>query len=218
MKIKSIFSEKILPSILWLMVDIHSKLIRMQVRHNEVYLDLIKSNKPVVYVFWHGQLFGLIKYMASPQIFIMASRSKDGQLLASILKKFTFGIVYGSSNKQPVRALVNAIKVMKEGNSMAFAADGPKGPYRHLKPGAIFCAKKLNAPIIPIAVGIQKGWKFKSWDQFILPKYFSKCILLSGTPIYLNEETGEETVERDRQYIEEQLNLLVQKADDFTNF
>lgn len=217
MKNNSTLSEKIISFILWMFVFIHSRLLRMHIQHNEEHLRLIKSNKPVIYVFWHGQLFCLIHYMASPEIFIMASRSKDGRLLASILKKFKFGIVYGSSNKQPVRALVNAVRVMKEGKSMAFAADGPKGPFRHLKPGAIFCAKKLNAPIIPLAVGIKRGWQFKSWDQFILPRFFTKCVLLSGSPIYLDSESNAEAIERDRQHVEDQLKLLVKDVDNHVN-
>ncbi len=217
MQINTLLYEKVLPAVLWFFIFIHSKLIRMHIHHHPKYSELQNNKKPVIFVFWHGQLFCLIHYMSSPDTYIMASRSNDGRLLASILKKFRFGIVLGSSNKQPVRALVNAIRIMQQGKSMAFAADGPKGPYQQLKPGAIFCAKKIKAPVIPLAVGIKKGWKFRSWDQFILPKYFTRCTLLSGEPIYLDEDLSEKAIKRDINLIETKLNELVREADNRVN-
>ena len=80
----------------------------------------------------------------------------------------------------------------KPGTVFAITPDGPQGPAKTPKAGAIRAAQKTGAIIIPAAGQSTKRWSFKNWDIFYLAKPFGKIIQLFGEPIILNpgEEYG----------------------------
>ena len=120
----------------------------------------------------------------------LISSSKDGDILEEVLKRFdNFGI-RGSSNKDGVKGLKQIFKFIKMGFSIGIAVDGPKGPIYEPKSGALHIAMKTGLPIIPIGGYTNKKWIFKkSWDNFELPKFFSKSCYYVGDPIYFSKDS-----------------------------
>jgi len=143
----------------------------------------------------------------------MSSISRDGQLQANVLKKFGYGIAYGSSKSSPVRALVGAIQKMRDGWDIALTVDGPTGPIYKVKPGALFLAKKLDAVIIPLTFTAKPSLILRSWDKYMLPKLFGKAVLICGNPIKLSKEMDEKTVQEESMMLEKVLNEYLLEAD-----
>lgn len=56
---------------------------------------------------------------------------------------------------------------------MAVTVDGPTGPPRVFKPGALAAAQIAGLPVVPMALRGGEGWRFRSWDQFLVPKPLS---------------------------------------------
>jgi lysophospholipid acyltransferase (LPLAT)-like uncharacterized protein len=53
----------------------------------------------------------------------------------------------------------------------------------------------------------------KSWDRFLVPLPFARCVYVFGTPIEVPKDADEATLERLRLDVERQLNDLTAEAD-----
>jgi lipopolysaccharide heptosyltransferase II len=169
--------------------------------------------KPSIYPFWHGTEFSMMLSNQKSNIVIMVSLSNDGELLSQILHKFGYITVRGSSSKGGERALIKIIKYARNGHTLAFAADGPKGPYHKLKVGVIYAAQKTGMPLLPISCSPKNKIMFsKSWDKTIIPLPFSKIVQIYGEPIYIN---AEDNVEEKRILVEKELNRLFEFTDKY---
>ena len=91
---------------------------------------------------------------------------------------------------------------LKSHKFAAHILDGPQGPIGKVKPGAIKMAHKSGALIVPFYVVADNAWYFKSWDQFMLPKPFSKVKLCYGNEIKFDPYESPEEFELQRQLLE----------------
>lgn len=210
---KNFLYEKVLPPTAWAAIRGLTATLRVETQGKEVVEQLQKDNKRFIYAFWHGRQFLLVHHLSKTHLSVMSSTSRDGKLIANILSKFRFKIIWGSSNKQPVRALLGAVKKLNSGFDLAIAVDGPTGPIYKVKPGVIFIAKKTNAVIIPTAFSAAPSITAKSWDKYILPKPFSKAALIYGAPILPSPDTSDNVIEMESKYLEKELNRISNEAD-----
>jgi lysophospholipid acyltransferase (LPLAT)-like uncharacterized protein len=213
MTFKEWIFHTILPPITYFLINLLSSTVRIQTIGESVIQDLIEKKAKVIYVFWHGRHFLMIRYWKRTKTAIMTSTSRDGQLLAKILMKFGYGIIYGSSSKSPVKALVSGIKTMNAGYNVAIAVDGPKGPPNKVKYGALYLAKKSDAFIVPVTTTTLPVFVFNSWDRYIVPKPFSKALISFGEPFKLSNTIDDKTLKLESKYIEKILNSITNKAD-----
>ena len=155
-------------------------------------LQTPKPKGKVIYIFWHRNMIPLMYLHRGENIVILASSSKDGELIAGPAKLFGYNSARGSSGRKGSSATRELINLAKE-NSIGITPDGPKGPSEKIKNGVLFLSYFTKLPVIPVAVDIKKEKVFKSWDKFRLPYFFCKINITYGDPIYINtkEEIGE---------------------------
>ncbi|MCL2144733.1 MAG: DUF374 domain-containing protein [Endomicrobia bacterium] len=165
---------------------------------------------PAIYSFWHGTAFTMLVINRDGNIVVMASKSKDGDLMAGLLRYFGYRVVRGSSSRGGERGLIELIRHAKNGDKLAFAADGPRGPKHVLKPGIIYAAQKTGLPIIPISSSSKNRSILKSWDRLRVPFPFSKTAQILGDPIYVNPE---DDIETKRLEVEKATNRLFELTD-----
>ena len=156
-------------------------------------LEEIKSKSPgrsYIYAVWHQNILGSILSQIGNSHVVIVSASKDGELVAVTLEKLGNLTARGSSRKGGKKAMLEMIHKMQDGTPAAISVDGPKGPPREVKFGIIELAKITGLPIIPLIVYPEKFWSFKkSWDQFRVPKPFTRIIVRVADPIYVDKET-----------------------------
>jgi len=117
----------------------------------------------------------------------MSSLSRDGGLQAAILSNLGSTVVSGSSSRGGVRALKGLIDQVRRGSDAAFAMDGPRGPAFEAKPGAAKVAVQTGGALIPITSKASSAWRFsKTWDDYRLPKPFSRVEIRRGDPITID--------------------------------
>ena len=58
---------------------------------------------------------------------------------------------------------------------------------------------------MPFVLNSSRCWKLKSWDEFQIPKPFSKLTLIIGNPLSIPRDADEETIEKLRQQAEKAL-------------
>ena len=70
------------------------------------------------------------------------------------------------------------------GYSLVVTPDGPWGPYRVAKPGALMVARQSGLPILPLAVRARPAFRLtRRWDRQLLPLPFSRISVVAGDPI-----------------------------------
>lgn len=166
-----------------------------------------------IYPFWHGDEFCMLLCNSYNNITIMVSLSNDGQILSEILEKFGYNTVRGSSNKGGRRALIELIRKTRQGSSVAFASDGPKGPYHKLKEGPIYAAQKTGLPIVPISASAKNKIILKnSWEKGRIPLPFSKVVQIWDEPIYVSPT---DDIAQKALFVEQKLNRLFEFTDKY---
>ncbi len=164
--------------------------LRLGTADTEIYHALLKEGRPVIWAFWHEDLFGVLTSFMKErkgQPAIMISRSHDGEKLARVIKSLGMDAVRGSSSRGAVRGLIELKRWLNEpGDDLRMAAmalDGPRGPRRKAKPGAVLVARQAGAVIIPVAFLPSRRWVFRSWDRTCLPKPFATLRPHLGRPV-----------------------------------
>jgi len=125
---------------------------------------------------WHGELlmipYAYLKYRKQPHVKLIISDHFDGTLIAKTLSYFGFGTIRGSSRRNAARALLQAIKALKEGYDLGITPDGPKGPRHKVADGIIIMAQKADVKITLVEIKPSSYWQLNSWDKFVIPKPF----------------------------------------------
>ncbi len=141
-----------------------------------------QQRTPVVFVFWHGRLLPLIHIHRHQGTVVLVSEHRDGDYIAGLIHHFGFGAVRGSSTRGGVRGLKGLIRAARTGRDLAITPDGPRGPNREFKLGALTVARMTGLPLVPVGVGISSAWRIRSWDGFLVPKPFSTVRVAYGPP------------------------------------
>jgi len=135
---------------------------------------------------WHDAL--LVPTFAAPrglrqQTCCLVSQHQDGSYLANAMALLGYCTVRGSSRRggaQAVRQLLDDTA----GKHIVFTPDGPGGPRRKLKAGAVYVASQLGRRIVPGAYSATRAWRPKgSWTDMLIPAPFSKVYVALGEPI-----------------------------------
>lgn len=162
-------------------VDMLSWTWELEVRGGARY----RAGEPVILAVWHGQLLpALCRHRGEP-ITLLVSRHADGEYLASAARSWGFETVRGSSTRGSVSGLRGLVRALRAGRIVAVTPDGPRGPARRPKAGALAAAQLTGAAIIPVGTAANRTWRLRSWDRFELPRPFARVRVAYGTPIHV---------------------------------
>ncbi|HEX4663851.1 MAG TPA: lysophospholipid acyltransferase family protein [Terriglobales bacterium] len=146
------------------------------------------KTRPAIYCFWHRCVFPAAYLFRDHAIRVLTSRSYDGEYIARVIERFGFRAVRGSSSRGAVQSLRELQRELELGEFVAFTIDGPRGPRYVAKPGPIHLARMTGAPIFCFFVAVERAWILNTWDQFIIPKPFSRIHCYVRTPITVSPE------------------------------
>lgn len=194
----------------YFLVKIIGKTIRFETDGWENFEAIERSGKPPIYAFWHNRIFLATYYFRHRGIVVMSSQSYDGEYIARFIKHFGFGVLRGSSTRGGVGALVEMIRLMRQGLPMGFTMDGPKGPKYVAKTGACLLAKKSGNPIMPFMLEAEKYWSVKNWDNLQIPKPFSRARVYIAEPIFVESDADDRRIEECRLLLQSKLDELVE--------
>ncbi len=148
---------------------------------------LIDKNSSFIIAYWHGNMFIPYLKFAKYHFHILAGFHRDAELGVSIGKKLGWKFLRGSSSQKGSEVFQQIVKLLsKPNNVFAITPDGPKGPAKIPKPGAVRAAQKSGVPIIPAAGRSRRSWGFTNWDTFHITKPFTRIELTFGEPMYFS--------------------------------
>ena len=167
--------QEIVGFLIWLVYRPLSFTWRVTCREPQAMRDALRDRKPFILAHWHGDLFALACLVRRYRLVTIASRSKDGRIMGTLLRLLGAAVIAGSSSKGGAAALKGLLRLMREGHNCSFAVDGPRGPIYKLKPGVLETSRVIQCPIYYASVSCDRAvhWH-RSWDRAYVPKPFAR--------------------------------------------
>lgn len=183
-------------------------------------LDLAQAEAPAIFTFWHG-LAMMARYAVPSDLTIvpMIARNAAANVIADAAGTVGVRTIRASGaqhartqhRKGGAAGFRQALRELAAGNSIMMTADVPKVAQVSGK-GVIHLAKLSGRPIIPIAYVSRYGLRFNNWDRMVVDLPFSRATLRHGSPIRVPADADDETVERLRRELTEELDRITQDA------
>ncbi len=168
--------------------------------------------KPAIFIFWHGRSMMLspIVCLGGMRAYAVASRHKDGRMMAKLQRLFGLKSIYGSTSEGGISVLRQGVRILRQGDySMCMSPDGPGGPSLRVQDGALYFAKMTGAPIIPVCYSASHAWFQNRWDRYLVALPFSLITCKVGEPVFIDSKISADEFEAVRKKIE---NIMVRQV------
>ncbi len=175
---------------LWFVVLAWCKTLRVQIVNPAALEEVKRQHKKYVLAFWHGSMliaWFLHRPPGEQRSAALVSQSSDGEILSSVLSRWGFTMIRGSSHIGGKEAMQLMIDAVNDGCVLCITPDGPRGPRHQMKMGAVRVAQKTGAPLVLMSVAMEKKKTLRSWDKFEVPMPFSKVFVRYAEPIIVPE-------------------------------
>ncbi len=163
---------------------------------------------PVIVAVWHERL-PLIPALWAPArrhnpgrgVAALASRHRDGRLIAGVMAQFGVRGVHGSTtSRKPgstrakdgggAAGLRGLVAALAAGDAIVITPDGPRGPPRVAAPGVAHLSALTGAPVIAVSGAVRHRLVLRSWDRMVLPLPFGRGVLVCQPEIPAGTEEG----------------------------
>ncbi len=167
---------------------------------------------------WHeANLVGLVAALMRRRHLPHASfstRGFRGIVVTTLLQRFGVHVLPlpPESDRAVARTLsLTMARLAAHDYSLSVTCDGPFGPPRVAKPGALFIARAAGIPIIPMSPGARPAVRLRRWDRHIVPLPFATVWVAQGEPLSLPERApiGTDAVRR----LQQELNVLAAQTE-----
>lgn len=85
----------------------------------------------------------------------------------------------------PAAGLKEMARALKEGIAVGIAVDGPHGPARVVRPGALWLARLSGQPLVVIGAAARPARRAPWWDHHLIPSPRARIALVYGEPIMI---------------------------------
>ena len=169
---------------------------------------------PAVIATWHRNILIGAALYRDRGFSVTISRSRDGDWIAGIVVRLGWASPpRGSSSRGATSVLRESIRRVRSGAVLAVPCDGPRGPARRAKTGAIALAGVTGVSATPVAFSAGPCFRVPSWDGTLVPWPFAKVVVRWGDPLPVPEHTTQEERDRARALLERKLNTLTDEID-----
>ncbi len=179
----------------------------------------LAGDRPVVLCFWHDELVAGVGLLSrrfrarGKPLAYMVSPSVDGDLVTRVLEGMGGLVARGSATRSGVKALRDLYRLTaKQGASPVILPDGPQGPPRVMKEGAILLSQLSGAPILCVATAARASWRLATWDRLRVPLPFTRLALAVAAPRAVGATATAEALEAERRALESDLLALGERA------
>jgi hypothetical protein len=167
----------------------------------------------VLFAFWHGKLLVLSYQHRNDGVNVLVSTHQDGEYIARAIHGLGFATSRGSSTRGGTRAILELLNTSSGETDIAITPDGPSGPREICQPGIVYLAKRTGLPVIPVGVSSQPGMILNTWDRFMIPLPFARCLIVYGDPVVYDGSLTPEAIEEARADLEKRLKAATQEAE-----
>lgn len=183
-------------------------------------LSIAQAEAPAIFTFWHGlAMMAGATVPADLPIVPMVARNAAAGVIADAAGSVGVRTIRASGSQRArsqhrkggATGFRQALRELAAGNSVLMTADVPKVAQVSGK-GVIHLAKLSGRPIIPVAYVSRYGVRFNNWDRMVIDLPFSPATLRHGAPIRVPVDADDQTVEKLRLFLTEELDRITQDA------
>ena len=208
--------QRLLAALITFLIRAMALTVRHRLVDHAGYFQGRRVEKKVIFALWHNRLAlapilyqrYVRQYEPERQMVGLVSASRDGGLLAQVLKYFGVETARGSSSRRGGQALVEIASRVQNGSDVTITPDGPRGPRYEAHEGVITTAQITGLPIIPASTYLSWKISLNSWDGFQIPLPFTRCDTIMGKPMFIPREISDEERETFRKQLEQTLREL----------
>ena len=165
-----------------------------------------------IYAFFHEVTLFPAYYWNWPEMHILISEHRDGELITQVVKRLGFSVVRGSTTRGGVRALREMSLRIDQGH-LCVTPDGPRGPRRHVHQGLAYLGSRTGLPIVGAGMAFKKPWRAKSWDRFAVPRPFSQAACVVPEAVLVPHDADRATIEACRKEVERRMQAATLEAE-----
>jgi len=144
-----------------------------------------------VLAFWHE--YNLAAAIAAwrlrrrPYHVSFSTQTFRGEVMNAMLARLRTGFVAlpgEGERSEAARLSLELARIGRGGASPVVSPDGPFGPYRRAKPGALIVAREAGLPIQPWAIATRPAIRLNGrWDRHLVPLPFCRLRVFEAEPI-----------------------------------
>jgi len=174
-------------------------------------IDASIGKRQYILMFWHEYLLAPLFFRRHCPVTMLTGQHGDADLVNQAAQ--FLGMKCIRTNNRGGAAALKQFVQLPDHDILAFASDGPLGPRRHLAPGAVFLASKLQLPVVLLGIGYDRPWRTSSWDHFAVPRPFSRGRLITSPMLPIPKRLSRFGLEHYRQKLETLLTQLTGEAE-----
>jgi lysophospholipid acyltransferase (LPLAT)-like uncharacterized protein len=91
-------------------------------------------------------------------------------------------------------ALRHMRAALARGSDVIIALDGPVGPRRQARPGALWLADIAGVPVMPVGCAASSAWRVPRWDRHLVPLPGARIMTVFGEPLVLDDRRSPDAV------------------------
>lgn len=171
-----------------------------------------RTGERYLYAFYHEVMLFPAYFWAWPEMQILISDHRDGELITQVVKRLGFGVVRGSTTRGGARALREMTHRVDRGH-LCVTPDGPKGPRRHVHQGLAYLASRTGLPIVGAGMAFSNPWRANSWDKFAVPRPFGHACCVVPEPLVVPSDASREQIEDARAEVEKRMQAASKEAE-----
>jgi hypothetical protein len=184
--------QRFLGVLVFLAISLWKATLRITIVGEEHRQAIRAKGKKPLHAIWHQRMVGGILTHRGEGYVTMASKSEDGEIIATFLKYWGFVAARGSSSRGGDVASAEFLEALKSSPGGALTPDGPRGPARKCKRGILALAEQGNGLVLPSSSSSSNPRFLNSWDRFLMPLPFSRCVVVFGPPLEREVDETEE--------------------------
>lgn len=177
-------------------------------------LDAPLPKEPTIWIGWHEAnlvTIALHRLVLQRPVVAFVPGGLKGAAVLGWLDALDVGAVPIGGGVSAGAALQAMRRALRTGHDVMIAADGPDGPRRAAKPGALWLARALGRPVAPVGCAAWPALRLPRWDRHIVPLPAARIPAIFGEPIDMSIDPRSPEAAR---LVANTLDTLMQRASD----
>ena len=153
-----------------------------------------QTGQRYIYAFFHEVMLFPAYYWNWPEMHILISEHRDGELITQVISRLGFTVVRGSTTRGGARAPARDEPEDRSGPSLRDARR-PARSARSVHQGVAYLGSRTGFPIVGAGMAFKKPWRAKSWDRFCVPRPFSPAACVVPDAVVVPADADRDTIE-----------------------
>ena len=151
-------------------------------------------------------------YWPWPEMHILISDHRDGELITQVIRRLGFSVVRGSTTRGGTRALREMTLRIDRGH-LCVTPDGPRGPRRSVHQGLAYLASRTGFPIVGAGMAFKTPVAGQELGPVLRPPAVQPRRLRVPAPVVVPPDADRDTIEACRLEVERRMQAAMLEAE-----